>query len=208
MKNKPYTSQEIADIVSTQFENQVAFFNLKDKNAFFFVSPEEARIAIEYIKHWRIDGFKERENNLDAIFKKLQSNYCPEKIDTVIINEESELKDYFSTEFLSKSLRVIEQEDRPVDAIIVNATTYFDIRTFCPTWYDPSTIEEVRRRNVFGRIFTADLYVSSKINDYEIILMSLPYGEKHKEFVIKRTIYVEHGYLKKCAEQKEKNKIS
>ena len=55
MTSKKYTSQEIASIISSrfenkeeiasiissQFENQGALFNLKDKNAFFPISPED-----------------------------------------------------------------------------------------------------------------------------------------------------------------------
>ena len=199
MTTKQYTSQEIASIISSQFENQVALFNLKDKNAFFFISPEEARITMDYIKQWRIDGFKQivREKQLDECVNDLKNNYDSTKIETVVIKDKFEKKDFFSLDFLNYSYAIIETKDRNVDAIIVNSTTFAEIRNWGRTVYDEATKEECLRRGVYGRIFTADIYLLNTIEDYQLILLSLP-NKEHKDVMVKKTVYIDDNYLENC----------
>jgi hypothetical protein len=197
--SKQYTSQEIASIISSQFENQVALFNLKDKNAFFFISPEEARIAMDYIKQWRIDGFKQiaREKKLDEYVNNFKNNYNAETLETTVVKDKFEKKDYFSIDFLNYSYAIIEVENRNVDAIIVNAATFAEIRNWGRTVYDEATKQECLQRGVYGRIFTADIYLLDKVEDYQIVLVSMP-NNSHKDFLIKKTVYIDKEYLPKC----------
>lgn len=197
--SKQYTSQEIASIISSQFENQVALFNLKDKNAFFFISPEEARIAMDYIKEWRMDGFKQiaREKQLDEYVNKFKNNYNAETLDTTVIKDKFEKKDFFSTDFLNYSYALVESENRLVDAIIINSTTYAEIRNWGRTVFDEATKQEVVNRGVYGRIFTADIYLLNSVEDYHIILVSMP-NNNHKDFLVKKTVYINKEYLPRC----------
>jgi hypothetical protein len=203
MTSKQYTSQEIASIISSQFENQVAFFNLKDKNAFFFISPEEARIAMDYIKQWRIDGFKQiaREKQLDEYVNNFKNNYNAETLETTVVKDKFEKKDYFSIDFLNYSYAYIEVENRNVDAIIVNATTFAEIRNWGRAVYDEATKQECLQRGVYGRIFTADIYLLDKVEDYQIVLVSMP-NNNHKDFLVKKTVYIEKDYLINCLKQR------
>jgi len=196
---KQYTSQEIASIISSQFENQVALFNLKNKNAFFFISPEEARIAMDYIKEWRMDGFKQiaREKQLDEYVNNFKNNYNIKTLDTIAIKDKFEKKEFFSTDFLNYSYSLIESEDRLVDAIIINATTYAEIRNWGRTVFEEATKQEVVNRGVYGRIFTADIYLLNSVEDYHIILVSMP-NNNHKDFLVKKTVYIDKEYLPKC----------
>lgn len=203
MTSTQYTSHEIASIISSQFENQVALFNLKDKNAFFFLSPEEARIAMDYIKQWRISGFKQisREKKLDEFVKSFRNNYDDQKLDTIVINNKFEQKEFFSLDFLNYSYSAIETENRIVDAIIVNAITFAEIRNWGRCVYEEPTKQECVEREIGGRIFNADIYLCDKIEDYQLVLLSMP-DEKHKDVMIKKTIYVHDNYLKQCLNAK------
>ena len=203
MTSKQYTSQEIASIISSQFENQVALFNLKDKNAFFFISPEEARIAMDYIKQWRIDGFKQivREKQLDEFVNNLKTNYNDAEIETIVIKDKFEKKDFFSIDFLNYSYAILEAQNRNVDAIIVNSTTFAEIRNWGRAVYDEATKQECLQRGVYGRIFTADIYLFDKVEDYQIVLLSLQ-NDKYKDTIVKKTIYIDNNYIKKCLGEK------
>jgi len=203
MTSKQYTSQEIASIISSQFENQVALFNLKDKNAFFFISPEEARIAMDYIKQWRIDGFKQiaREKQLDEYVNNFKNNYNVETLDTTVIKDKFKKKDYFSIDFLNYSYALIECENRNVDAIIINNTTFAEIRNWGRTVFDEATKQEALGRGVYGRIFTADIYLLNSVEDYSLILVSMP-TNIHKYFLVKKTVYIEKNYLINCLKQR------
>jgi hypothetical protein len=199
MTSKQYTSQEIASIISSQFENQVAFFNLKDKNAFFFISPEEARIAMDYIKQWRIDGFKQiaREKQLYEYVNNFKNNYSPEKLETIVIKDKFEKKDFFSIDFLNYSYSIMEWEDRIVDAIIVNSNTFAEIRNWGRTVFDEATKKEATESGLYGRIFTADIFLLNSVEDYHLILISMP-NNTHKDFLVKKTVYIDKDYLPNC----------
>ena len=58
--------------IDVQIGNMVAFYNIGDKNAFYFVTPAEARIAIEHIKAIRDDEVKSFVEDLpqDTIVRK------------------------------------------------------------------------------------------------------------------------------------------
>ena len=203
MTSKQYTSQEIASIISSQFENQVALFNLKDKNAFFFISPEEARIVMDYVKQWRIDGFKQiaREKQLDKYINNFKKSYSSEKLESIIIKYKFEKKDFFSVDFLNYSYSIIECENRNVDALIVNSTTFAEIRNWVRTIYEEATKQETLQRGVYGRIFTADIYLLNSVEDYQLVLISMP-NSNHKDFLVKKTVYIEKDYLMNCLKQR------
>ncbi len=197
MKNKSYSSQEIAEIISSQFENQVAFFNIKDKNAFFFVAPDEARIAMDYIKQWRINGFNQinREKKLDEYVKTMMNEYSSREIETIIIRDAFSPQYRFSLDFVNHSFLEMEKEDRIVDALVISARTYAEIRMWGKTIYNEASVYEIKHRGVFGYIYTADIYVSKKVNDYDILVVSMT-SEKGDDFMVKRIVYIDHDYLK------------
>ena len=184
----PFVSTEIASTISEQFENQVAFFNLKDKNAFFFVSPEEARVAMDYIKKWRVDGFsnEKRERIQDQYVNDLKRDYNKMDIGTVVFYYREGKTDFL--DFLNSSFCEIEKNDRTVDALVMNALTYHRIREYGRMVYDEACRRGVYSRGVFGSIYSAEIYVWTVIAKDHVILISTP-DKKEIDFLTIRTIY-------------------
>ena len=57
---------EIQEEIQNQVDDHVVLYNIKDKNAFFIISPEEARYALDIIKERRTNS---NPLNIDVIEK-------------------------------------------------------------------------------------------------------------------------------------------
>ena len=204
--------------VEKQMRDLVALYNIKDRKPFFFISPSEARLAINYIKGVR-DGFiqdKEEEVKKDKLIKGFISKYrgLLDEYNSVPVWEyetnQGELIGDISKDIVNGCLKPlyfnISKVDKAdsetslaleinwlsccfalveamgegcVDAIIMNAFRYADIRKMGQSIYEESTestVREVKERGVFGRIWTADIYVSKEIPNDTIITVSSDSG--------------------------------
>ena len=184
VKNK---SEDISAIISEQMENQVAFFNIKDKNAFFFITPEEARVAIDYIKQWRIDGFntKKRHKELDDYVQSFNDSY--ESMYKYSFREFDEGRNIFQVSasnfltFLNHACIHMESRSRFTDAFVMNAKTYSNVRCLGKAVYDDATEADRIERGIVGHIYTGDIYLCNKMEDDEVLLISQPRKEDEKD---------------------------
>lgn len=56
MSKKSPVSEELSTEIQKQVDNNVVLYNIKDKNAFFIISPEEARFVMDAVREKRIEG--------------------------------------------------------------------------------------------------------------------------------------------------------
>jgi hypothetical protein len=211
-RNNPLTNELIEkgkqffhdnrELVIKQTQNLVALYNIKDQKPFFFISPSEARMAIDYIKGVRNGLIQDKED------EKAKDKWVHEFLNTVKLSGEKALKNrewktstvdsdelrdkiledlrldrvkllyYYGsmTESIMLSLNwinhifsVMESLDTGVDTLIMNAARFADVRGFGRVVYEEATYREIKDRGIFGRLFTAEIYVSSKIPSNQVI---------------------------------------
>jgi hypothetical protein len=98
--------KEHKEEVEKQINSMVAFYNIGDKNAFFFVTPQEARLAIDHVKSHR-DGEVKR--------KKIQ-----EKVDQLV----DDGIEWALNESEGRELESIDDVDQ--DVIVETVRQYID----------------------------------------------------------------------------------
>jgi len=180
------------DKVAKQMRDLVALYNIKDEKPFFFISPSEARLAINYIKGVRNGFIQEEEDNKakDGIVHDFINRYKEIKEeDYILIDSEYSKNDKLnyntcynkcflksntsdlSMDWLNRAFAIIESHDYIVNVLIINARRYADIRNFGKMYYDAETNYKkiIEERGVVGKIWTADIYVSKEIPSDVII---------------------------------------
>lgn len=103
---------EIQQEIQNQIDNNVVLYNIKDKNAFFVISPEEARFALDIIKKRRVNTthtctitelkdqkfYKEQKHNKSDSFHKNGLFMFSQHLSTIqlAITDEKGEKAYYS----------------------------------------------------------------------------------------------------------------
>lgn len=77
-------------------------------------------------------------------------------------------------EALTKAFKEIEKHDLVVTKIVMNATTFADIRAWGRDEFDPVTQHEVLQTGLFGHIWTADILISKKCPTNTVYVLADP----------------------------------
>lgn len=187
------------DEIQKQIEDSVVFYNVKDKKAFFVVAPEEARFALDTIKQRRIDRgvtWQRRKKQDEFVFEFIDALeiWESDRDDTRIARAEgfeiwnTSIESMSPSGFiemtvagLNQAFVQVEARDRMVYALIMNAKAYGIIRKWGATLYKEYTAREVLERNVFGQIWTSEIYITNKIKDPNMIFL-VGMWSKEKDF--------------------------
>lgn len=179
-------------MVNKQMEELVALYSIKDKKPFFFISPSEARLAIDYVKKVR-SGFIqeqkeiEKQDNIVKEFIKQKKFLQPQNLiasqglqKILDSNNNYQLSyhfnhntfTYFSLDSINKMFAFLEtltERGLTVDIIIMSAIRFADIRNMGRNIYDEYATKESIKRGVFGKLFTADIYLCNDLKNNDII---------------------------------------
>lgn len=79
-----------------------------------------------------------------------------------------------TTAALNTAFRLIEQHDLVATKIVMHANQYATIRTFGKDFYDEATTREIITTGLYGHLWTADIHVSSRQNDTEVLVVASP----------------------------------
>ena len=79
-----------------------------------------------------------------------------------------------STASLNTAFRMIEQHDLVTTKIVMHANQYATVRTFGKDFYDEATTREIITTGLYGHLWTADIHVSSRMNDSEVLVVASP----------------------------------
>lgn len=79
-----------------------------------------------------------------------------------------------STASLNTAFRMIEQHDLVATKIVMHANQYATVRTFGKDFYDEATTREIITTGLYGHLWTADIHVSSRQNDSEVLVVASP----------------------------------
>jgi hypothetical protein len=79
-----------------------------------------------------------------------------------------------TTAGLNRAFRNIEQHDLVATKIILHANQYATIRTFGKDFYDEATTREILTTGLFGHLYTADIHVSSRMPDTQVLVVASP----------------------------------
>lgn len=77
-------------------------------------------------------------------------------------------------EALTQTFKEIEKHDLVVTKIVMNASTFADIRTWGRDEFDPVTQHEVLQTGLFGHIWTADILISKKCPTDTVYVLADP----------------------------------
>jgi len=174
-----------SEAVTTEFNKQVAFFNIGQKHAFFLCSPDEARYAMDCVREWRVkkpttrDLVAEREAVVarrDAFRLQIVKDRRWESVPTngQIISTGGTL----SLTALNMAFACIEANFRTigpaVDVIVVGGLIWADMRSWGATVVDLATAEETRTRGLIGIVFQADIYLDNTLPPDIVLIGSMP----------------------------------
>jgi hypothetical protein len=189
--NKAEIEEQIRDIV--------ALYSVKTKKPFFFITPQEARVAIDYIKGWREDRNFEKniENEQDAFVNKFKKDKNKEFIlltDKELqhsLQQDKDTKEIlyhilnfnenynFEINSLNKMFAKIEIRDMIVAFMICNAVTYSKIRNWGHSVFEEYNRRDIVKRKCYGRIWTSEIYTDNELKDNQVVLGSLrTYGKE------------------------------
>jgi len=231
------------DSIQKQFMDLVAFYNVSQNKAFFFISSAEARLAIDHIKRLRenraedlrcleaqdeivrhflstattstISDWKHEDlitsrvgvlakikESLKTVDLKIYDSYRDivtkdpngggyvlkdtdigkdDANDTnngiKVVNWHPGAEKGYNFEmtlgWLNENLAIIEANNLGVDVLIMNSRNTATIRTWGATVYEEYDIKTRLKRQVFGNIFGAEIYVNNDLEDNQIILGSV-----------------------------------
>lgn len=165
------------DKIEKQMKELVALYSVKDQKPFFFISPSEARLAIDYVKQVR-SGFiqdKEEEQKKDGFVKKFIESYSEDKdipLYTLSYINMCDLISGLTINALNLIFANMEKDDCIPNAMVINASTYSDIRGWGATVWDQYSYKTILERGVMGKIWTAEIYLSRKVARNKILLMN------------------------------------
>jgi hypothetical protein len=75
---------------------------------------------------------------------------------------------------LNNAFRNIEQHDLVTTKIVLHAKQYAQIRTFGNNFYDESSTSEIITTGLYGHLWTADIHVSSRMDQDTVLLVASP----------------------------------
>ena len=77
-------------------------------------------------------------------------------------------------EALTRAFQEIEKHDLVVTKIVMNASSFADIRSWGQNEFDPVTQHEVLQTGLFGHLWTADILISKKVPAGAVYVMADP----------------------------------
>lgn len=77
-------------------------------------------------------------------------------------------------EALTEAFKEVEKHDLVVTKIVMNATSFADIRAWGQNEFDPVTQHEVLQTGLFGHIWTADILISKKVPQNTVYVLADP----------------------------------
>lgn len=179
-------------LVDEQTKDVVAFYSIANKKPFFFITPAEARLAIEAIKENRINikEIQEIDKRSDQIVQTIMSNgilqFRPDKLEkpqqfsinntkyNVCTNKPFASGGTLTLNVLNMMFAVVESRDLIANLVMVNAFTMATIRDWGKTIWDEATPKEVKqKKNYQGHIWTAEIYRNNQLGNNELWIGSI-----------------------------------
>jgi hypothetical protein len=75
---------------------------------------------------------------------------------------------------LNTAFRFVEQHDLVATKIVCHANQYASIRLFGKDFFDEATTREILTSGLFGHLWTADIHVSSRMPEDEVLVVASP----------------------------------
>lgn len=75
---------------------------------------------------------------------------------------------------INTAFRFVEQHDLVATKIVCHANQYASIRIFGKDFYDEATTREILTSGLFGHLWTADIHVSSRMPQDEVLVVASP----------------------------------
>lgn len=133
----------------------------------------------------RFSQIKERRFNvIDRAQQRAKSDIMAVEDETVFnlleaaatsgINPVTVSSGSLSREALTKAFKEIEKHDLVVTKIVMNATTFADIRSWGRDEFDPVTQHAVLQTGLFGHLWTADILISKKCPQDTVYVLADP----------------------------------
>ncbi len=79
-----------------------------------------------------------------------------------------------TTQALNEAFKQIEQHDLVTAKIVTHAFQYASIRTFGKDFFDEATQREIITTGLYGHLWTADIHVSSRMENATVLLVASP----------------------------------
>ena len=175
--------QQNKDEIQKQLKDVIAFYSLANKTPFFYVTPAEARLAIDYIKQRRgnFSKFKFQDGVITDIIKQglLPVKKIPEggiRSEilgvTYLVNEQRTVcdSDFLTVSELLGCFGQIEKQDMLVSDLVLNSVLFGTIRSWGNEVWNQATPKEILRDKLVGHIFTSDIRIDNKLQDNEFWL--------------------------------------
>lgn len=75
---------------------------------------------------------------------------------------------------INTAFRFVEQHDLVATKIVCHANQYASIRLFGKDFFDEATTREILTSGLFGHLWTADIHVSSRMPEDEVLIVASP----------------------------------
>ncbi len=79
-----------------------------------------------------------------------------------------------STQAINEAFKYIEQHDLVAAKLVTHAFQYASIRSFGKDFYDEATQREIITTGLYGHIYTADIHVSSRMQNDTVLVVASP----------------------------------
>ena len=171
--------EKTSEIIASSFNNQVAFFNISKKHAFFFCSPDEARYAMDSVREFRRFGNSQnqRKQSRDReVARILDERPWEDQIDPAynIMSTGGAL----SMCALNQAFAIIENNMNvnaaQVDILLMSHMRLADVRMWPETYFKPAHAKDIEERGVHGHIMEADVYIDKTVPNDKVIVYSCP----------------------------------
>lgn len=78
------------------------------------------------------------------------------------------------TASLNTAYKYIETHDLVASKVVMHPESYSAVRSFGKTFYDEATTREILTTGLYGHLWTADIHVSSQLDDSKVIVTASP----------------------------------
>lgn len=149
---------------------RVVFLNIKDSKIFFDCSPAEARMAKKEIERYRREGV-----TIEAL--KLKKFLIMDLIKNKNIKQSEIINntnlDHITLDGINKRMVELEKENRFVEWMVVNASTYGKIRMFGMTVIDVECDADIlRETGVLAKLWSMRIILDNTIKGEDYYLGS------------------------------------
>lgn len=171
--------------MENDINSYVAMYNIKDRKAFFFMTNEEARHAINFIsdkrKNIKSDLFMTEHKLASLIAKSINEDgeVCFDKVKRITVNVSRQESSSITMNLVNFLFAKVEECEKIVTSLFMNATTFSGIRNYGKQYWSESPLEDVYDYGIYGTIYTANIRVVKNIKDNIILAGSL--ANKNKE---------------------------